>query len=71
MVKKVRLKMIRFILILISVVFLALYLGNAFKGPNQTANSTTSTAIQKKHTNKGEWDRIKGVVQIKLKEFLF
>ena len=71
MVGQVRLKMIRFILILLSVVFLSLYLGNAFKGPNQTPNSITSTATQKKDTNKGEWDRIKGVVQIKLKEFLF
>ena len=63
--------MIRIILILISVVFLSLFLGNDPRVSNQTANSKTSTATQKNHTNKGEWFKIIEKVQINLKEFLF
>ena len=63
--------MIRIILILISVVFLSLYLGNEPRVSNQTANSKTSAATQKNHINKGKWFKIIEKVQINLKEFLF
>ena len=56
--------MIRIILILISVVFLSLYLGNEPRVSNQTPT-------QKNQTNKGEWFKIIEKVQINLKEFLF